>query len=675
MRPLPFLLLVLAPVGVPAAPPPPAAIARMLAMPTAGGLVGAAGRARFAWVENRAGIRALWIADAGRPARRLTAFTQDDGQDLYDLAFDPAGTRIAWVHGGDAEYPDGTAPNPAHAATPPQQTVHLRTIDGGDRILGTGHAPVFSPTGDRIAWVSGGSLWIAGIAGEARRVARFDGTASSLSWSPDGTHLLFQNDRGDHALVALFKIATATLTYPDPGLHYDVEPAFSPDGTRIAAIRFTDPPPGAPADSGPYWSIRTIDLRDRTVREVWAAPAGPGNRYAGTRGRNLFWSARGEIVFPWEQGGWIHVYALPATGGPPRALTAGAYEVENFLLDRAGKTLFYTANDRDIDRRHVWRRALAGGPATPVTRGSGIQVYPALSANAVAVIATDTTHPAYPALVGTAGTLIPLAQQDAAPAAGFVAPRPVTFRAGDGVAIHGQYFRAPGPGRHPALIFIHGGPRRQMLLGFHPSRYYANAWIFNQAMAARGYDVLAVNYRGGTGYGLGFRDAPGTGRDGASEYRDIRAAGLYLAAQRSVDPARIALWGGSWGGYLTALGLARDSGLFAAGVDLHGVHNLLRTPDAGLSPAQQDAARTLQWASSPIGAIDRWRAPVLLIHGDDDRNVAVSQSILLARMLKARSIPHEQLLLPDERHSFLRHDSWVRAYEATQAFLDRWLKP
>ena len=646
-------------------------------MPTAASLVGAERRPLYAWVETRAGVRNIWTAIPGRPARRLTDHAQDDGQDLYDLAFDPAGTRLAYVRGGDAEFPDGPAPNPAHAAVLPLQSVHLHDLAGhGDRILGEGHAPRFSPDGRRIAWSRGGALWIADLAaGVPRRVVTLDGSIDALSWSPDGTRLLFRNDRGGHALVALFDIATATLSYPDPGLQQDVEPVFAPDGRRIAFIRFTIPPPGAAADSGPYWSIRTVDLATGVARAVWTAPAGPGNRYAGTRGRNLFWSADGRLVFPWERGGWIHVYALPAVGGTPHALTTGAYEVEGFLLDPAGRSLLYTANAGDPDRRHVWRRLIAGGPATRLAGAAdGIQVFPALSADTAAVIATDATHPAFPALVDK-DALRPLGGQDAAPAAGFAAPRAVQFRAEDGLTIHGQYFAAPGPGRHPALVFIHGGPRRQMLRGIHPSRYYSNAYLFNQHMAARGYDVLAVNYRGGTGYGLNFRDAPDTGRDGASEYRDIRAAGLFLARQPRVDPRRIALWGGSWGGYLTALGLARDSALFAAGVDLHGVHNLLRTPDAGLSPVQQDAARLLQWASSPLGAIDRWRSPVLLVHGDDDRNVDVSQSVLLARILQARGIPHEQLALPDERHSFIRHASWRAAYEAAAAFLDRHLMP
>jgi dipeptidyl aminopeptidase/acylaminoacyl peptidase len=91
--------------------------------------------------------------------------------------------------------------------------------------------------------------------------------------------------------------------------------------------------------------------------------------------------------------------------------------------------------------------------------------------------------------------------------------------------------------------------------------------------ASQGYVVLSINYRSGIGYGLNFREAVNYGASGASEFNDVEGAGLYLRTRADVDPARIGLWGGSYGGYLTALGLARASNLFAAGVDFHGVHD------------------------------------------------------------------------------------------------------
>lgn len=112
-----------------------------------------------------------------------------------------------------------------------------------------------------------------------------------------------------------------------------------------------------------------------------------------------------------------------------------------------------------------------------------------------------------------------------------VTPEQVIFEASDGVTVHGQLFRPAnirGQNAHPAIIFMHGGPIRQMLLGWHYSGYYTSTYAFNQDLAAKGYVVLSVNYRAGIGYGRDFRRAPNQGPRGASEYRDILAGAKFL---------------------------------------------------------------------------------------------------------------------------------------------------
>lgn len=644
-------------------------LAATLALPVASGLVGAEKAARFAWVENAAGVRNLWVAAPGRPAARLTAFTADDGLQIYDQTLSADGSTIAYVRGGDGEFADGNLPNPGLAtAPPPQQLFVVATGGGAPTLIGEGHGPVFNPAGDAIAFTRKGGVWLwRQGGGEARRIATLPGSVGQMRWSPDGTRLLFAEDRDDHDLIGLLDIAAGTLAYLDPALGHATDPTFSPDGRAVAYIRYVSPPAGASAESGPYWSIRTVDLASGAARTAWAAPQGPGGRFAASRGGNLFWVGD-TLLFPWERTGWLHAYAVPAGGtGTARELTPGAFEVESFLPEPGGRTLIYTANGDTADGRELWRRPMATGTATRLASGKAMLFYPAIAAGQVAALATDATHPAHPMLIGRTAT--PLAA--VSEATGFVVPEAVVFRAADGVEVHAQLFRARTPGPHPALIFAHGGPRRQMLLGFHTSGYYSNAYVMNQHLASQGYDVLAVNYRSGTGYGLAFRDAGAQARDGASEYRDILAAGQWLAARPHVDPARIGIWGGSWGGYLAALALARNSELFAAGVDFHGVHTMLRPVDNNLSPDQQTAARQLQWTSSPMGAIERWRSPVLLIHGDDDHNVDFSQSVLLARELSARRIPYEELMFPNERHGFFRYADWLRAYRATDDFLRR----
>lgn len=636
-----------------------------LALPVASNLTGARDAARFGWVLNAAGVRNIWTGGPEQTARRVTAYTQDDGLQLYHLAFSYDGAQLAFVAGGDEEYPDEEdLPNTGAAPLTPTQQVFVAAGDGAPVPVGQGHSPVFSPDGARLGFTRRGEIWLWARGSEARRIARVTGNVTRLTWSPDGARLLFSEERGEHSYVALLDADGARLTYLDPGLGQSIEPVFSPNGRQIAFIRTMSPPSSVPQDDGSYWSIRIVDAATGAARALWSAPRGQGGRYAGTRSRNLFWSRDGLILFPWERSGWMHVYALDAAqGGEARALTEGDFEVETFTVD--GDRLFYAANVGDIDSRRIWRRSLRGGSAERL--GSrGMHFFPTVAGGRLAAIMTDVASPAHPVLLDARAE--PLAE--APEAFGFISPEAVEFRAADGALVRAQHFPAQGEGRRPAIIYIHGGPRRQMLMGFHPSGYYSKAYVMNQRLAALGYHVLAVNYRGGTGYGQAFRDAPETGREGASEYRDILAAGGWLAEQDYVDPARIGVWGGSWGGYLGALALARNSDLFASGVDLHGVHSMLRPVANTLSPEAQERARQLQWESSPLGAIAGWRSPVLLIHGDDDRNVDFSQSLLLARELAARRIPYRELVFPNERHSFFRHDSWLRALQATEAFLD-----
>jgi dipeptidyl aminopeptidase/acylaminoacyl peptidase len=273
------------------------------------------------------------------------------------------------------------------------------------------------------------------------------------------------------------------------------------------------------------------------------------------------------------------------------------------------------------------------------------------------------------------------------PYAELVTPKQVIFRSEDGVTLHGQLFLPRNvKGKIPGLVFIHGGPIRQMVLGFHYIYYYHNAYAENQYLASRGYAVLSVNYRLGIMYGRTFREAPNTIWRGASEYKDVVAAGRYLQSLPQVDAEKIGLWGGSYGGFLTAMGLAHDSDLFKAGVDYHGVHdwsvflteqpyfgNLALKPLA-LKPPDEEAAIKRAWQSSPDAYVSTWKSPVLLIHGDDDRDVPFSQTVDLVQRLRAQHIPFEEMIFPDEIHGFLMWKSWMKAYAATADFFDRTLK-
>jgi dipeptidyl aminopeptidase/acylaminoacyl peptidase len=261
-----------------------------------------------------------------------------------------------------------------------------------------------------------------------------------------------------------------------------------------------------------------------------------------------------------------------------------------------------------------------------------------------------------------------------------VQPQRVTFAAADGMEIPAQLFLPPDlrPGeRRPAAIFFHGGSRRQMLLGYHYGIYYNNTYAFSQWLANAGYIVLSVNFRSGIGYGMEFREALNYGAGGASEFNDVIGAGLYLRSRPDVDPARIGIWGGSYGGYLTAMGLSRASDLYAAGVDIHGVHDWnvgIRTFIPSYNPLEIPVEADIAFRASPMATIDSWRSPVLVIHGDDDRNVSFIETVTLVEALRERGVHVEQLVFPDEVHNFLLHANTLAAYNAAADFFERMVK-
>jgi dipeptidyl-peptidase 4 len=202
-----------------------------------------------------------------------------------------------------------------------------------------------------------------------------------------------------------------------------------------------------------------------------------------------------------------------------------------------------------------------------------------------------------------------------------------------------------------------------MLPGYHYMQFYHWSYAFNQWLANQGYVVMSVNYRSGIGYGRSFRTAANTGGRGNSEYQDVLAAGKYLQTRPDVDPTRVGIWGLSYGGILTAQALARNSDIFIAGVDLAGVHLRGNSLEPG----------NVSYESSAIAAIDKWKSPVLLVHGDDDRNVDFSQTVGLVQLLRAHNIYHELIVIPDDTHESMLHTRWLYTWDRMGEFLKRFV--
>ncbi|MEO1081178.1 MAG: prolyl oligopeptidase family serine peptidase [Pseudomonadota bacterium] len=662
----------------------------MLRAPFPSEIVTAADGAGVAFVLNEAGARNVWYAAGPDYATRpVTTYSADDGFALSDLHLVPGGERVVFVRGG-APNRSGELPNPASFTAGGEFALYTASLQAGAvRRLDDGAGPAVHPAGDRVAYIKKGAVWqidITDEGAEAEKLFSVRGRVRDLSWSPDGERLLFSSDRGTHSFVGIWNSGDAAgeLRWLSPSLDRDQSPIWSPSGSQVAFLRLPtrdlDRFPFGPVRSDLPWSIRIADVASLESHEIWRANEGRGSVHHRIEGGSqLFWANGDRLAFLWERNGWNQFYSVPVQGGDAIHLTPGNFEIEYAALTPDRRALVYASNQGDLHRRHLWRVAVAGGEPELLTHGEGIEWAPAPLANGdIALLRSGPRLPARPALlsenagVRDLGSTIPATFPRT-----LVAPQAVEITATDGMKVPGQLFVPQGVKegeRLPVAIFLHGGSRRQMLLGWHMRGYYHNAYGMSQYLASRGVMALALNYRSGIGYGLEFREANAYGATGNSEFRDVLGAALYLRSREDVDPDRITVWGGSYGGYLTAHALAQASDLFAAGVDIHGVHDWsegirIFVPSYNKNNYPEEAELALQ--SSPNAYLDGWRSPVLLIHGDDDRNVFFSQTTRLSRDLRKRGVHVEQLALPDEVHGFLLHRNWVNAYKATSEFLLR----
>jgi dipeptidyl aminopeptidase/acylaminoacyl peptidase len=702
-----FVGLLLLGGAAPAAMAQPASAAQrftleqVLAYPFPLGLSASRSGDRIAWVIDLNGVRNVWVAQA--PAfkpREVTRFIRDDGREITQLTFSPDGHQLVFVRGGDhdANWPEKLPPDPSSSPVEPKVTLWAVDLQSGEsRALTEGDAPAISSTG-QLAYVKDHQVWTIPLAANSKDKAKrlfFDrGKDGDLQWSPDGKKLAFVSDRDDHAFIGIYTDDDTPLAYMAPSTGIDESPRWSPDGAHIAFTRRHGnggPPRPILKQMPEPWSIMVADPSSSQARVAWQSPHTLVGSYPETAGgANLHWADGGaRLVFLADLDGWPHLYSIAASGGTPMLLTPGKFMVEDVVLSRDGRSLIYSANtgttQDDIDRRHLFEVPVTRAQPVALTSGTNLQWSPTIAGtNTIAYIDAGAQRPPLVAVMNSNGggqrMLQPGLVPTNFPTAQLVIPQAVTFTAADGTLVHGQLFRSKDAGaRQPGMIFVHGGPPRQMLLGWHYMDYYSNSYAVNQYLATHGFTVLSVNYRLGIGHGHAFHNPPDWGPTGASEYQDVVAGAKYLQRVPGVDGSRIGIWGGSYGGYLTALALARNSDIFKAGVDMHGLHDWSRAigwwydqnPNARYEQGDLKQALKVAWESSPDASIATWKSPVLLIQGDDDRNVHFMQMEDVVPRLRVRHVPFEEMVIPNEIHGFLRHASWMKADTATVDFLER----
>ena len=639
---------------------------------------------KIAWIDNKAGERNIFIGMGTdfSEVYQLTDYVGDQGVAISNLGFTPDGNRIVFVR-GNTKNRQGQPANPALLHQNTEQAIFIQSLVESDRIkISSGTQPIISNDGLTIAFINGGQVWTVSLSDSIpnpKQLFTIRGTQSDIKWSPDDKNIVFTSFRGDHSYIGVYSFMNKKLAFMDPSVDRDFSPEWSPNGKMIAFIRrpnAKDVPPFTPKKTAHPWSIRLINVNTGKGHAIWKADEGMGSAFFGQFPQaSLEWTADDQLIFPWEKEGWMQLYKLHTQSGEVIQLTSGDGIIEEYNVTPDGKHLLVVTNIGDIHRRHVGMIDLESKSLVILTKGRGVEFNPHYTNNGVVFLKTTAQHTSRPALlingnVKLIGNRTQVFQNQKT-------PELIEISATDGKLFMATIFYPDNydeSKKYPAAVFLHGGSRRQMLQSYHYSGYYSNAFALQQYFASQNYIALMINYRSGIGYGTEFREADNYGITGASEVNDLIGTGEYLAARSDIDSKRIALWGGSYGGYLTAHGLSRRSDLFAVGVDIHGVHNWnteLPTFAGWYNQNYYPKIAALAFQSSPEAYLDGWKSPVLLIHGDDDRNVPFSESVVLSEQLRDRGVYFEQLIFPDEVHGFLLHDNWVRCLEATFEFINR----
>lgn len=665
---------------------------QFLSAPFPSHLVAAKNADRIAWTFLKQGELNVWTAAAPdfTPVN-LTGFGRNEVFEIPTVRITGDGSLVVYVRGGNPNS-KGWVANPTSDPDGVEQAVWAIDIASKKTWkVALGNNPVISPDGKWILLVKGNHIYKVPIGdpGQGEKPAvpkqlfKAQGKNGTPQWSPDGQKIAFVSEREDHNFIGVYDLQRHKITWMSPSVDRDSNPLWSADGKHVIFFRrpgaeFSDFPTRFEVPDAGIW---IADAETGHGREIWQQARDEKPRYHEIR--DLYVSANDRVLFTAEHDNWYHVFSLPFSGGTPVDLTPGECFVETVDISEDGQTLFFSCNLADLHGRHIWKVSTNGGMPVQLTTGATIGTYPAALASGkhIAFLHATAKHPTSVATIPAAGgeTKIIASQEIPKdfPMDALIEPELVIVKAEDGLEIPCQLFLPKGikPGeKRPAVVYTHGGPQRQMLLGWHYMGFYSDAYGINQYFAHNGYVVLSINYRSGIGYGRSFRNCQNCGFRGGAEYQDVVAGAKYLQSRPDVDPERIGKWGLSYGGVLTATALARNSDIFKVGVDMAGVHDWSQMGRRFSGRIPEGILKTA-FKSSAVADVKTWKSPVLFIHGDDDRNVNFNQTTDLVQKLRKKGDVHIELLVyPDEPHVLLVYESRMAAYNSTFDFIHKFLK-
>lgn len=523
--------------------------------------------------------------------------------------------------------------------------------------------PQWSPDGGWLAFCIDGHVHVADMRGGLpKRISDFTEAAFSPCWMPDG-RLLVGVERGERIEILLTDRAGAwpRLLVALPGDAVDPRPA--PDGRAVAFLF-------RPQDDPGRYDLGVVDVDNGQVRILAGLP------------KEKHWSARWSpdgrlIAFLSQRGGWNDLWLMDADGGNLRQVTKLGADVGDIAWSPDGTRLACTVNHGGSYDLAVLT-AESGG-INHLRGGKGVFTAPQWSPDGRQLFVAyenAVTPPDLFRLDVESGALTQLtfSMPPALAALPLVTPEEVRYKSFDGLEIPAFLYRPVKPNR-AGILHPHGGPSAQYGYEFD---------IFAQYMLAKGYTFIAPNYRGSTGYGAPFERANYFDW-GKGDLQDCLLGARFLHTLNSVDPARIAIMGGSYGGYMTALALSRDPDyLFAAGVSKYGDGHIetswaLCTRElrqyTEMMLGNPGRHRQVYIDGSPIYQVENIKSPALILHGLDDDVVPPEASERWVEALRAAGKTFEYKTYAGEPHGFLKRATQLDAYARIERFLDWHLMP
>lgn len=415
-------------------------------------------------------------------------------------------------------------------------------------------------------------------------------------------------------------------------------------------------------------SMKTLDVLTDTA---WVA--GPCFGCAG-------WAEGGATAwFVSEADGYAHIYTVPRGGGERRQLTSGRWEVLGARLSDDGRDFLLTTNEGSPFEQHFWRMPVRGGQRTRLTSGVGghdVTVSP--DGRLLADVYSESNRP--PELFvqeNRAGaamsrlTTSPTADWLSHP---WVKPEIVMIPASDGVEVPARIYRPESWNAQPngaAAIFVHGAGYLHNVHDYWST--YAREYMFNQYLASKGYVVLDIDYRGSAGYGRDWRTAIYR-HMGGRDLQDHVDGSRYLQQNFGIDPERVGLYGGSYGGFITLMALFNEPRHFGAGAALRSVtdwaHYNHGYTGRILNLPQNDSVAYRR--SSPIYFAEGLEDPLLMAHGMVDVNVHFQDIVRLSqRLIELGKTDWELAVYPVEDHGFVRPSSWTDEYRRIFELFER----